>query len=79
MLDIYTKKGTIKKLDITKMEHMFGIIDYNIKLPYKFRTYTEIKIFDRTEKKTETLKIDNNEHITILKYVRPYKVRYTYK
>lgn len=63
------KEHEYSKLDVKKIEHIWGIIDFNIFLPYKFRKYTNIVIFDREGKKTDNLNIDDSEHINILNSV----------
>ena len=68
------KQNDYSKMEITDVDYMFGIIDYNIKLPYKFRKYSNIKIFDRVNKDTVNFKIDNSDHITILNTIENIKI-----
>ena len=47
-----------EKLEIKKPEHITSIIDYNLKLKYKFNTDTVVKLFDTTNKTSNEFKID---------------------
>lgn len=68
------KQNDYQKMTITDVNYMFGIIDYNINLPYKYRKYTDIKIFDRVEKDTIHMKVDNSDYITILNTIDHIKI-----
>ena len=60
------KEHEYAKLDIQKMEHIWGIVDFNIQLPYKFRKYSNIVVFDRPNDITQTINIDDTNHINLL-------------
>ena len=62
------KKWTDKqndKLEVKKPEHLMGIIDYNLVLPYKFNLNTNVKIFDSVSETTKSFKIDRKYINTI--------------
>lgn len=60
------KEKEYSKLEFSKTEHVISIIDYNIKLPYKFRKYSEIVIFDYENKNSKTFSINETDYIDML-------------